>query len=77
MTSFEESSHAYILRFWREPREIQDAEPEWRGVIEHVRTGDRRYLRGLDGILDFIAWHLGNTTSGVEPNRVSGSGLGP
>ena len=37
-------TYAFILRIWQEPREIENAAPEWRAMIEHVQTGKRRYL---------------------------------
>jgi hypothetical protein len=55
MKSFEENTHAFVVRVWLEPREIDGAPPEWRGVIEHVPSGERRYLRNLDDIAVFIS----------------------
>ena len=56
----QETSHTFIARFWLEPREIKDARPIWRGVVEHVASGQRRYLEDLDEIKEFIAVHLQN-----------------
>jgi hypothetical protein len=58
MPLFEEHTHVFIVRIWREPREIEDASPEWRGVIEHVPDGKRRYLKDLAEIAAFIAPYL-------------------
>ncbi|MFQ5857712.1 MAG: hypothetical protein ACE5LU_19065 [Anaerolineae bacterium] len=58
MTSFEDNTHVFIVRIWREPREIDGAAPEWRGVIEHVTTGERRYLKDVDAIVAFILPYL-------------------
>jgi hypothetical protein len=52
------NAHVFILRFWLEPREIEDAKPEWRGVIEHVESGEHRYFRDLDVMVSFIAKHI-------------------
>jgi len=54
MRSFEDNTHSFIVRIWLEPREIQNEPPEWRGMIEHLPSGDRRYLRDLDEISSFI-----------------------
>jgi hypothetical protein len=54
----EDSSHAFIVRFWLEPRELENAGPIWRGVIEHVASGHRRYLKNLDEINTFIESYL-------------------
>ena len=58
MELFEANTHVFILRLWLEPREIEGAEPEWRGVIEHVVSGERRYFRNLEGMLSFIKKHF-------------------
>jgi hypothetical protein len=50
----EESDHAFIIRIWKEKREIQGVSPIWRGVIEHVPTGKRRYLQDLAHIITFL-----------------------
>jgi hypothetical protein len=51
-------SHAFIVRFWLEPREIQGEKPLWRGVIEHVPTGRKLFLKGLNEITAFIESYL-------------------
>lgn len=58
MKSFEENTHAFVVRVWLEPREIDGADPEWRGVIEHVPSGERRSLKDLKEIKEFIAPYL-------------------
>jgi hypothetical protein len=52
---FEANTQVFILRFWLEPREIEGAEPEWRGVVEHVQSGERRYFQNLEVMLSFIS----------------------
>jgi hypothetical protein len=52
--TFEANSHVFIVRIWWESREIEGATPEWRGLIEHVPTRQRRYLRDLGDIVTFI-----------------------
>jgi hypothetical protein len=58
MTSFEPNKQVFILRFWCETREIEGASLEWRGVIEHLPSGQRRYFRDLDEIANFISPYL-------------------
>lgn len=58
MEPLKKSTHVFILRFWLEPREIEDAEPEWRGVIEHVESGDHRYFRNLEVMASFMTKHF-------------------
>lgn len=65
MTLFEDRTHVFIVRVWFEPREIEAAPAEWRGMIEHVPSGQRHYLNNLDDITAFIAPYLEDP--GVKP----------
>lgn len=58
MTLPDDSSHVFIIRVWAEPREIDGAEPLWRGVIEHVPSRTQRYITRLDDVSGFIAPYL-------------------
>ncbi len=64
----QDTSHTFIARFWLEPREIKDAKPIWRGVVEHVATGRRRYLEDLDEIKAFINVYLQDTGNWPHEN---------
>ena len=48
--STKEAAHAFIVRIWMETRELKDAEPIWRDVIEHVGSGARIYFDRLEQI---------------------------
>ena len=47
MESFEEDTQAFIVRFWREGRELEGARPIWRGSVEHLPTGQRIYVKNI------------------------------
>jgi hypothetical protein len=49
------ATDVFIVRVWREPREIAGAPPEWRFLVEHVRSGSPRYFTRLDAAAAFIA----------------------
>ena len=66
MDLFESNTQVFILRFWLEPREIEGAEPEWRGVIEHVESGERRYFRNLEVMLSFVAKYFDGLDTETE-----------
>ncbi len=51
----EDSMCVFIVRLWLEAREIPDADPEWRGTVEHVPSGHRVYVKCLDEITGFIS----------------------
>ena len=63
MKSTKEIIHAFIVRIWIEPREVKDAEPIWRGVIEHVEIEDIEhekpvYFDHLDRMRSYFAKYL-------------------
>jgi len=62
VNSFEDFTHAFIVRFWLEPREIEDAMPIWRGMIKHVPSGRRIYLENFDEIIPFIESNLNSVS---------------
>ena len=55
LSPFDDGTCVFIVRIRQEAREIPDAPPEWRGVVEHVPNGERRYFRNLKEITAFIA----------------------
>ena len=55
MEPFEEHTQVFIVRIWREPREIEGATLLWRGAVEHVASGERCYVQRLNEITRFIA----------------------
>jgi hypothetical protein len=72
MTALYGKTYVFVVRLWREPREIEGAAPEWRGVVESVVTGERVYFRSLDKMNAFIiersgAWPL-------QPPAMAGPG---
>ena len=58
MTTPEEETSAFILRFWREARTLEDVDPIWRSVLEEVPTGRRYYMKDLDELVMFVFSHL-------------------
>jgi len=48
-------THVFIVRVWREPREVAGAPPEWRFVVQHVRGGSSHSFTQLDAMAAFIA----------------------
>lgn len=56
--------HSFIVKLWFES---EDGPPEWHGHITHVPGGERRSLRELDDIADFVEPYL--TRRGVQVRR--------
>jgi len=51
-------SIAFILRFWLEQREVEGAIPIWRGVVEHIPSGERHYFENLEDLPSLVAPYL-------------------
>ena len=58
MKSIEEHANSFVIRIWREPREVRGSDPEWRGRIEHVQSGERMYFLSFDKLIEFMTSHL-------------------
>ena len=58
MKSFCDDSHSFVLRCWREPRELEEAAPFWRGEVEHVPTGNRVYFKNFEELKGFLASYM-------------------
>ena len=58
MKLLEDNTHVFIIRIWFERREIEGAAEPWRGVIEHMPSSRRHYVKEIDAILDFLASYL-------------------
>ena len=54
MSLISEHTHVFVVRIWFEEREIEDAPPEWRGVIEHMSTQEKVYFRSLQKMIEFV-----------------------
>jgi hypothetical protein len=51
----ESDTQSFIVKVWIEETDPESGQVIWRGHITHVQGGERRYLKDLDGILNFIA----------------------
>jgi hypothetical protein len=58
VTDFNECTLVFIIRLWFEPREIEGAESEFRGVVEQVATGERLYFRDMNELPDLMVKFL-------------------
>jgi hypothetical protein len=58
MDSLEPDAQSFIVKVWVEDSAETGGQSVWRGHITHVPSYERRYLKNLDEIEDFIAPHL-------------------
>lgn len=58
MNFLEPDSQSFIVKVWVEERAGKAGRGVWHGYITHVWSHERRYLKDLDEIADFIAPYL-------------------
>ncbi len=58
MALLEDRTAVFIIRIWCERGDADSALGEWRGSVEHVQTGERRFFRHLEHALAFMQPHL-------------------
>lgn len=62
MSAAKENDRTFIIRIWREAREVENASPILRGTIEHISGDesdyDKQALQDLGHILDFITPYI-------------------
>jgi hypothetical protein len=56
----ESISQSFIVKVWVEEEAGDTGYGIWHGHITHIPSGERRYLKNLDEIRDFIAPHIEN-----------------
>lgn len=58
MEPLESTSQSFIVKVWVEDSAEENSQSVWHGHITHVLSGERRYLKNLSEIGDFIAPYL-------------------
>lgn len=58
MGTFESNAQAFVLRIWREPREIEGAPAVYRLALSHVASGALAYFQEVDELCTFIKLYL-------------------
>jgi hypothetical protein len=66
MALLEDQTLAFVVRIWREKGERGGINPEWRGVIEHVASGQRQYFRDLKAMITLLEPYLAEL--GIDPH---------
>jgi hypothetical protein len=54
----ESQVHSFIVKLWLEQSGDETFKEVWHGFITHVPGGERRYLKKIDDIPDFIERYL-------------------
>jgi hypothetical protein len=56
--STKEIIHVFVVRIWIEHRDIRDAEPIWRGVIERIDGEETIYFDHLGKLITYFANYI-------------------
>jgi len=54
--------NAFVLRIWREEEDDRERSA-WRGWVQHINSGDRRYLQSTEELIRFIESYAGKLDS--------------
>ena len=66
---FEARTKTFILRFWIEPREMSNAAFQWRGMIEHIPSGERHYFYRFEDLPKLILPYLKEMENNLNPRK--------
>lgn len=63
----------FVIRIWCEHSEQESVKPQFRGVVEHVFSGQRQYIANTQSISEFIQNHLPNASNKKidEPHTIN------
>lgn len=67
MDSPESKVHSFIVKLWQEEVGDEADKAFWHGYITHVPGGERRYIKRMNDINDFIVLHLGEMITRPGP----------
>lgn len=59
MARFEQETHSFVVRLWREHRDDLEKTAVWRGWIEHIPTKRRHYFQDKENLLKIVSDYLG------------------
>jgi hypothetical protein len=54
MQPIEERTFSFVVRIWWERRDIAGARPAWRGAVDDVQTGTRRYFQSPRALCRYL-----------------------
>jgi hypothetical protein len=58
MASNEIDVHSFIVKLWLEKEAQGTKRVTWHGYITHVPGGERRYLKDMNDVTEFIELHM-------------------
>ncbi|NOX60571.1 MAG: hypothetical protein GXP42_01270 [Chloroflexi bacterium] len=72
MSSHSHQRASFLIRIWREPRAFDaDERGVWRAHIQHVQSGESRYVDDLMSLIAFLEEWSGALQNDARPNNIS------
>ncbi len=50
----QDDTHSFVVRIWHEALDSEGHIAVWRGLVDHVGSGERRHFEDLGQLLGFI-----------------------
>ncbi|MBS1253659.1 MAG: hypothetical protein MAG451_02712 [Anaerolineales bacterium] len=69
----ERKAASFLVRFWLEPRESDNGIRPMRAYIQHLQTGEERYVSDTGLILEYVLHQLRNGHEETASRNRSGS----
>ncbi len=76
MNAYQLSTDAFIIRIWREAREISNTPGRWRGVVEAVGSSERVFFENFKQMLEFIGERIGPEAVAALTQQIEGDEQG-
>ncbi len=63
MSRFEKDGHSFLIRVWRENRDIPLTVGDWRGWVQHVQSKQKKHFKSTEEIPTIINWYLNDDSA--------------
>lgn len=60
------TSYLFTVRVWRE--ELEEGRFEWRGKVQHALSGETRYFRRWEDLIEFVQEKGKGTAAPLKPS---------
>jgi hypothetical protein len=60
----ENISRSFVVRIWIEPREVPNVTLEWRGMIQDVLSGEKKYFKKFAELIEFMLLQISKDIQG-------------
>jgi len=67
MTATEQHGSSFVIRIWHEEANAEEDRAQWRGWVQHTRSGESVYVRDLQEVFEFMERWTGTLATGAKP----------